>query len=250
MKEFDLGVKSKLVGDRVPVVFFVAAAQYWRYQGPASTQECTDMPNDPQDVAGRGTEPSGGAGVPAAAPTSRPAPRPAVADESAVGPEKDLWIGRTSWKHYIGRFGLLVLIVLAGGAAIIYATPNPSGINWSRVGMSVVALALVAGAIIAGPVLWAILSHRYRLTTQRLIIERGIFSQTIDQTELVRVDDVRIHKSLTDRILGLGSVEVISTDATDREIVIPGVTTLDQLADSIRARMKAARQRAVYVEHV
>ena len=111
-------------------------------------------------------------------------------------------------------------------------------------------LVVIVGGILAGPVTWTILSHRYRLTTQRLIIERGILSQTIDQTELVRVDDVRIHKSLADRVLGLGSVGVISTDATDREILIPGVAGPERLADAIRSRMRAARQRAVYVENV
>ena len=180
----------------------------------------------------------------------RSTPRQPGPEEPILAPETDLWKGRTDWKHYAGRFLLLAVIVLAGSWIVIMGAQRSESLTPTLAAGGIFLLVIVGGAIFAGPVLWTILSHRYRVTTQRLIIERGILSQTIDQTELVRVDDVRIHKSLTDRILGLGSVGVISTDATDREVLIPGVKAPEQLADTIRARMRVARQRAVYVEQV
>lgn len=137
---------------------------------------------------------------------------------------------------------LSVLIAMIAGKS--------EGFTTGMAAFLILGLLLAAAFFFAIPVFWIILSHRYRLTTQRLIIERGILSQTIDQTELVRVDDVRVHKTLTDRLLGLGTVHVISTDATHREILIPGVAGPDKLADDVRNMMRAARQRTVYVENV
>jgi membrane protein YdbS with pleckstrin-like domain len=164
--------------------------------------------------------------------------------EGAEGGETNLWAGRTSWKHYAGRFLLAVVIGIAWLAICtsgFAAAPNTAV---AGTGLAVLLLLVVV------PVAWTIWSHRYRLTSERLLIERGILSQTIDQTELIRVDDVRIHKTLMNRILGLGTIGVISTDATDREIAIPGVCEPEKLADVIRSRMRALRKKSLYVEHI
>jgi membrane protein YdbS with pleckstrin-like domain len=164
--------------------------------------------------------------------------------------ERELWIGRTNWKHYAGRFLLTAAAAAALSVLIVLIARESEGVTAGWAILVILGLLLVATLFFVIPVLWIILSHRYRLTTQRLIIERGILSQTIDQTELVRVDDVRVHKTLTDRLLGLGTVHVISTDATHREVLIPGVAGPDKLADNVRNLMRTARQRTVYVENV
>jgi hypothetical protein len=72
----------------------------------------------------------------------------------------------------------------------------------------------------------------------------------VDQTELIRVDDVRIHKTLLDRIFGLGTIAILSTDATDREVVIAGVADPDQVAEALRRNMRTLRQKSLFVEHL
>jgi len=179
---------------------------------------------------------------PADGESSRPAAPPA--------PEQPLWVGRTNWKHYAGRLSLWLIAILVVAFFIVRAATRSDSFSGRTAGWIILLVVTASAAVVLGPAFWTILSHRYRLTTQRLIIERGILSQTIDQTELIRVDDVRIYKTFFDRILGLGSVAVISTDATDRELLIPGVPRPDALADSIRARMRAARQKSLYVENL
>ena len=41
------------------------------------------------------------------------------------------------------------------------------------------------------------------------------------------MDDVRVRKNLVDRLFGLGSVEVLSTDVSDRSVVLPGIRKAD-----------------------
>ena len=54
----------------------------------------------------------------------------------------------------------------------------------------------------------------YKLTSQRLYVKTGVFSQTIEQTELYRIRDYTVKKPLKQRIFGLGTLEIISSDKT------------------------------------
>ena len=147
----------------------------------------------------------------------------------------------------------IVLWSLGNIAACIVTARIAARLQWTNTGDVVWvcgAILILSGLFVLAPVFWTIISRRYRLTNQRLIIERGIFSQTIDQTELIRVDDVRIYKSITDRLFGLGTIAIISTDATDRVVTIAGIPSPDQLADQIRSNMRRLRQKSLYVEQL
>lgn len=166
------------------------------------------------------------------------------------GAETELWTGRTQWKHYAGRLvlwvvGNILVAVLLGWLASHVGWLTARGVFWVIVGIIV-----VSGILVVGRVFIRILGLRYRLTTQRLFIERGILSRTVDQTELIRVDDVRLYKSFLDRLFGLGSVAILSTDATDREILIEGIAEAEQVAEAIRAHMRVLRRKSLFVENL
>jgi len=163
--------------------------------------------------------------------------------------ESDLWEGRTKWQHFIPSLmvGMLAIIV------VIWISLSLKGWrNWSAssVFMFDFIATTVIGLTVIGRLVWTIFSSRYRLTTQRLFVERGLISQTIDQTELIRVDDVRIHKTFLDRVFGPGSIEVMSTDATDRGLKIVGVADPDKIAEAIRVHMRTLRKRSLFVENI
>ena len=204
------------------------------------------------------------------APGSAPPDAPAILDGSAeadhmplakgvggngtaldVGAETDIWTGRTHWHHYAGR---LALWLVGNVMAIVLVIWLARRIEWLsfRAGFAIlVVILLVSGLeMVVRRAFLNILRHRYRLTTQRLFIERGILSRTIDQTELIRVDDVRLYKGFLDRLLGLGSVAVVSTDATDREVVIEGIAEPEKVAEAIRTRMRTMRRKSLFVENL
>jgi membrane protein YdbS with pleckstrin-like domain len=186
----------------------------------------------------------GGAGM-----APQPAAPEAAKPDTTV--EADLWIGRTHWKHFAGLLTLWLLGNLVVCALVIWAAPRWEWLTF-RGGLTlIVAVLAISGLEFVGRrVLLKVFDHRYRLTTQRLFIERGLLSQTIDQTELIRVDDVRIHKTLLGRILGVGSVAIVSTDATDREITIEGIAHADEVAEAIRDRMRAMRRKSLFIENL
>jgi uncharacterized membrane protein YdbT with pleckstrin-like domain len=168
--------------------------------------------------------------------------KPDKSSDAELEVEEDLWTGRTHWKHFatlIGggvSLGLVVIAVLAWRFSW-------TGFYWGVL----VGLLLAVG--VAFKIGWTVFSTRYRLTSQRLFVERGILNQSIDQTELIRVDDVRVTKSVMDRLFGLGTIEILSTDFTDRSIVIEGVDGPETVAELVRSRMRTARHRqSVFVE--
>lgn len=156
--------------------------------------------------------------------------------------EATVWIGRTHWMHFAGSLALAMLVVVLASFLCLQMR--------SRGGVFGIWLVVVAACavIVGGRILLRVLSCRYRLTDQRLFIERGIFAQTIDQTELIRVDDVRLRKTLANRLLGLGSIEVLSTDVTDREVVIEGVRGPETIAEQIRGNMRTLRRKSLFIE--
>ena len=170
-------------------------------------------------------------------------------DGAAIPPseEREIWAARTSWKHFYGKWAawalVMILVILVG--------------VWVRGQMEWLKLVGVLAVIVlgSGAVLWAkfaiqVYSVYYRLTTQRLFIGRGILSRTTDQTELIRVDDVRVQQGLVDRIVNCGTVEVISTDVSDAKLTLVGVADPDKIAEHIRQHMRALRKKSLFVENL
>lgn len=83
----------------------------------------------------------------------------------------------------------------------------------------------------------------YELSTQRLRILRGIFSNTVDELELIRVRDTRVTQNLGERILNIGDVTIVSTDASSPEIVLKNVPDAVEVRELIRKAVLLERER-------
>jgi membrane protein YdbS with pleckstrin-like domain len=207
-----------------------------------------DNPNGPARHEPRPSVP--GAAAALADASRRATGEPPGGAQPPDGAETDIWAGRTSWKHYAGRILLWFFANAAIGVGLTWAAGRTDRFTATHVTWVVAGLVIVTGAAVLGRVALRIWGTRYRLTSQRLFIARGILSQTIDQTELVRVDDVRIHKSLIDRFFGLGTVAIVSTDATDKAVSVEGIRGVEQVAEAVRAQTRLARKRSLYVENI
>lgn len=193
-------------------------------------------------------EPGEGANANAAQPLTTAAAGDAAPLEPSA--EQDLWVGRTHWKYYAGRVVLWLVSVVLLAALLVWLSGR---VTWLTTGSALLwtaVVGVVAGLIVIGGVLIKVLSSRYRLTTQRLFIERGLLSITIDHTELIRVDDVRISKTLLNRMLGVGTVTVLSTDVSDKQTALVGVERPEEVAEHIRKHMRALRRKSLYVENL
>lgn len=97
---------------------------------------------------------------------------------------------------------------------------------------------------IAGIVYWlSSLSTRFEITTQRVRIERGVFSKSRQDTELYRIDDIALEQPLGMRMLGHGILILRSTDRSTPEIRLYGVPGLADLAEKLRESSLRERER-------
>jgi uncharacterized membrane protein YdbT with pleckstrin-like domain len=77
-------------------------------------------------------------------------------------------------------------------------------------------------------------SVTYTVTTQRIQIERGLFSTIKESVELFRLDDFDLHRPFGMRMLGHSVLHLRSSDPDLSEVKILGIPNLDALADQIR----------------
>ena len=94
-------------------------------------------------------------------------------------------------------------------------------------------------------VIWKWLSvrcTRYTLTTQRLQLETGVFNKHLEEIELYRIKDSELQRPFVQRIVGLGTVRVLSSDSTMPEMFVRCVANADGLRELIREHVEKVRK--------
>ncbi|HEY7090482.1 MAG TPA: PH domain-containing protein, partial [Tepidisphaeraceae bacterium] len=87
---------------------------------------------------------------------------------------------------------------------------------------------------------------RYRISNYRIDFDRGILSRNVDTLELWHVEDISLHQSLIDRVLGVGTITVISHDDTNPRLELKSLPRPRALFDSLKQRIiSVKRQRGV-----
>lgn len=191
-----------------------------------------------------------------AAPSTGNDPLSAAAKDAKPGDlhrdpamEKDVWEGRPSWRAYYGTWFLWLVVVIAL-LILVYRSTEPTQSKWDLRGVSWLVAAASAVALFVRQFL-VIYGQHYRLTTQRLFMNRGILSRVTDQLELVRVEDVRLRQGIIDRVVNTGRVEIISSDQTDQDLTLESVADPAQVAEHVRRNVRGARGKgSLFVENV
>jgi membrane protein YdbS with pleckstrin-like domain len=107
-------------------------------------------------------------------------------------------------------------------------------------------------AIVTLGVAWLVFFMRsrrttYRLTSQRIVVEQGLFSKRLEQVDLYRIVDYVVERPFLQRIMGTGNVTFETLDKTSPEVRIQGIATdVVGLYERLRtATEQAKRQRGV-----
>jgi uncharacterized membrane protein YdbT with pleckstrin-like domain len=166
--------------------------------------------------------------------------RPAATDDE----ERFLWEEHPSLRTVVPPLvGLSSLyLVLAIAAAVIPAGNAAAGgkglgamLQWPLF----VVYVLLAVAYFCMSI-YRLKSVRYRLSSQRIFVERGILNKRTDEIELEQYKDIFVKQGLWDRLMGCGDIEVISSDEISPNVVIVDVMNPIAKKDMIR---NAARDR-------
>jgi len=149
--------------------------------------------------------------------------------------EKDLFSGHPAMIYSIGQF-VPFLVVIALAIGIGYAVQSYAVQPKSRdAGILYTVLScLVACGIIC--VHFYLKSRRihYRITTQRIKLERGLLSKFQENLELFRIDHFEFYKPLGMRLLGQSRLHLFSSDAEFANFSIYAVPNLEAIAETLR----------------
>lgn len=193
---------------------------------------------------------------------------PRVAAGRPAGPEQTLWEGVPSIKSLtlaITSTALFGLVVTAATAlsfrpALRFIAGISDGLaktvaedESSLKLVVIVAIVLVVGARVV-KLVWRIIalrSQRYRLSNQRLLVERGVLSKTITEIDMRTVDEILFNQAPLERLLGLGDIVLISSEPGGRgsreQVRLVGVIDPRAVREKIRTAAYEATGNQVFM---
>ena len=163
-------------------------------------------------------------------------------------PEQTLWTGRYSLRDAVHLWLTWPL-----WAALVFAFSLlhrflPANLTLADLWLYLALVAVLPGLVLLGRALVRKWSLSYRLTNHRLFTTRGLLSRRHDELELIRVDDVSVRQGLFQRIAGVGTISLLSTDASNPQLNLEGVAAPLELKELLRAQVRACRARTTFLE--
>jgi len=193
---------------------------------------------------------------------------PRVAAGRPAGPEQTLWEGRPSIKTLTlaitstVTFGLVVsaAAALSFRPALRFIAGLSDGLaktvaeDRSSLKLAItVAIVLIVGWRVV-KLAWRIIAlrtERYRLSNQRLLVERGVLSKTITEIDMRTVDDILFNQAPRVRLLGLGDIVLISSEPGGRgnreQVRLAGVIDPRAVREKIRTAAYEATGNQVFM---
>ncbi len=126
---------------------------------------------------------------------------------------------RVAWTSFFGCFGG----IFTGLVVLLY------GFFFAPEGLIKYLAVVAGGAGLAAScmmVLYIFIQLRltkYKITSRMIERERGLMVKRVDSFALARVKDLQLQQSLFERLLRIGTIRVISSDATEPDLLLEGL---------------------------
>jgi uncharacterized membrane protein YdbT with pleckstrin-like domain len=215
-----------------------------------STGRPTSDPNQDQPAA------------PSVGQSATPEPRPAESAPASAGdrfrdaararqgedeePETDVWRGGFSSRAMFGNWilaGVVTVVLLV----TVIALGTKTWYLW--LGWAIVSALLWGGfgCLLA----YRKLTCKYHLTTQRFIHESGLLKRVTDRIEVIDIDDVSFEQQVIERVVGVGTIKILSSDRSHPVLVMRGIEKVKEVASLIDdLRRKERRRRGLHIEAI
>ncbi len=138
----------------------------------------------------------------------------ASSNTPALSPATDvIFVGSPSWKAYFWQYALawLLCLALVGFIWLLFLKLNRT-------------------------------AKRYKITSNSIDVESGIFGRKIETLQLWRVRDIDFQQSFLHRMLGIATIHVFTKDVTDPDLHIVGLPGSRELFDKLKLAVEHSRQ--------
>jgi len=180
-----------------------------------------------------------------------PGPGEAVRQAIAAGqtapqpPEEEVWRGGFAPKAMLEAWVLCMVfnvVLLVVGALWVRDITY-----W----LILLAVLLAPWLYCLGLLLYRRLSVRYVLTTQRFLHESGILRRINDRIEVLDMDDISYEQGLLERLIGVGTIRIASSDRSHPDFTLRGIDKVEQVAALFdNVRMAERRRRGLHIEQI
>jgi uncharacterized membrane protein YdbT with pleckstrin-like domain len=83
----------------------------------------------------------------------------------------------------------------------------------------------------------------FTVTSERLLVQSGVFNQTRDTLELYRVRDIQMEAPFWPRMFGLQHIHLLTTDITSERVSLDHVPASANLPDVLRKQVELCRDK-------
>lgn len=154
-------------------------------------------------------------------------------DDSPILPpaaETTLWKGHTSqWVHFWYYLFCIVLAISCVIGAIFTG--------------GIAGLGILIPVIMWAARWWVTKTCTYELTTQRLRMSSGILDRKVEELELYRVKDYSMDQPFFLRIMNLGNLTLVTSDASTPTVIIRAVAQITDVREKLRTAVQHERDR-------
>ncbi len=83
----------------------------------------------------------------------------------------------------------------------------------------------------------------YSMSEDRLFIDKGFFTKSQDEIRLYRILDVSLKRTLGQRIFGMGTIHICSSDKTMKDFDIINIKNSQEIKEMISECVEAQREK-------
>jgi uncharacterized membrane protein YdbT with pleckstrin-like domain len=154
-------------------------------------------------------------------------------DDSPTTPaaaEISLWNGHPSqWVHFWYYLFCIILVIACVVGAVFTA--------------GLAAIGLIVPAIMWICRWWITKCTTYELTTQRLRMGSGILNRQLEDLELYRVKDYSMEQPFFLRVMNLGNLTLVTSDASTPTVVVKAIPDVADVREKLRTAVQQERDR-------
>lgn len=160
--------------------------------------------------------------------------------------ERSLWKGGYSPRAMYGTWIIATLLTIAAVVLVaLFGSHLPN--IWLWTGSAI----LIGWCIAFAVFLYKRLSIHYELTTQRFVHQHGILVRRTDRIEVIDIDDVSYTQGIIQRMLGVGTITVSSSDRSHPQLVMYGIDSVPEIASLLDdVRREERRRRSLHIEQI
>ena len=85
--------------------------------------------------------------------------------------------------------------------------------------------------------------ENYTITTERIKITKGLLARNVENFELIRIQDIDYKQGVTERMVGVGDINIRGQDASEPQVVLRNVSNPEEVYNVLRKAWMDARKR-------